>query len=219
MIIVAVLLVFSLFILWYTSVLIIKNGGIKPFFPFLIIGISLAYFGAFAFFQIDNSTTNLIKSLDLSTAFAASIMAIVLVGILILELSTALSNQRARKLAKIFIVLIVLTEMALILDLMANIAGSLFNLQIVEIPVALSALALAVIIIKNFPDLVRQKFLYWGIFFGIPATAGVMGTLIWESPVARIIGIAGTNGVIVSLYLIILAFVIDCHKKEAEIEP
>lgn len=154
-----------------------------------------------------------IKSLDLSTTFAVSIMAIVLVGILVTELFTTLTEKRVRSVAFALITLVILTETALILDLVANTASILINLLVVEIVVALSAIVLGVRIVVSFHDLMRKRLLYAGIAFGIPATLGVVGTFLWDSPVARIIGILGTNGVIILLYLIILTFILDYRKK------
>lgn len=140
-------------------------------------------------------------------------MAMVLVGILMTELSTTLREKRARNAAYALIALVLLTETALILDFMANTASILINLLLVEIIVALSAIALGVGIVVSFHDLIRKRLLYAGIAFGIPATLGVVGTLLWDSPIARIIGILGTNGVIILLYLIILMFILDYRKK------
>lgn len=162
---------------------------------------------------MSDSLTIFIKSLDLSTTFAISIMAIVLVGILMTELSTRIRGGRARNAAYALLALVVLTETAIILDFIANTASILINLLIVEIVVALSAITLGVGIVVYFHDLIRKRLLYTAIAFGIPATLGVVGTLIWDSPVARIIGILGANGVIILLYLIILTFILDYRKK------
>lgn len=162
---------------------------------------------------MNDSLKIFIKSLDLSTTFAISIITIVLIGILMTELFTRIRGGRAQNAAYALLALVLLTETAIILDFVANTASVLTNLLIVEIVVAISAITLGVGIVVYFHDLIRKRLLYTAIAFGIPATLGVVGTLVWDSPVARIIGILGANGVIILLYLIILTFILDFRKK------
>ncbi len=205
-------LIFSLFISWYASISIIKSGKIKQFFPLLILGILFAYFGAFSFFKTSHAITNVTEDLHTSTAFGVSVMVIVLVGILALELFTTIYNQRARELAKALIMLTCLTGAALMMHVLTGISRDPFKI-IITLVVALAALFWATVILIRFHDLVRRKIMYWGIFFGVVATAGFGGMIIWESNIPHIAGTIGINGVIILLYLLILAFVIDNHKK------
>jgi len=205
-------LIFSLFISWYASISIIKSSKIKPFFPLLILGILFAYFGAFSFFKASYIVTNVTENLHTSTAFGVSVMVIVLVGVLTLELFSVLREKRPRSLAKAFIVLIFLTGTALTMHVLAVISRSPFKI-IITLVAAIAALFWATVILIRFYDLVRRKILYWGIFFGIVATAGFGGMFIWESNIPHIAGTIGINGVIMLLYLLILAFLIDNHKK------
>lgn len=55
-----VYIVFSIMIIWGTSLLIIEKKKITPFLPFLLIGFTFCFYAAFIFYDILNGSIGLI---------------------------------------------------------------------------------------------------------------------------------------------------------------
>lgn len=161
---------------------------------------------------MDNYLATFIKSLDLSTTFVLWIIALVIIGQILTRL-IFMKNRRVKALAKNFLLMIFLAGVAPVIDFVANSSLKLTFLYGVEIIIAIIAFALAVSILFRFYDLLERSILYAAMVFGVFAISGIIGTWILESNITRIIGIIASNGVFVSLYFLVMLFLIKQSKK------
>lgn len=149
----------------------------------------------------------LIKSFDLATTLAISVTAIVLIGVLSLQLFM-MTGQRKKLLAKNFLILVALVETALILDFLANSSIHLISLYGVEIIIAITAIIWSIVVLIRFYDLLERRLLFSAMVMGVIATLSILGTWLLDSNISRIIGNIAANGVFICLYFLMMVFII-----------
>lgn len=159
---------------------------------------------------VNEQLIKFIESLHLSTIFAASTMAIVLIGILALNLFKSI-DHKLKSLVINLVILLILIEVPLILSFFAHTAFSrLFFL--LELLTAFVVLLFGLRIFSRFHKLLNKKIYLTGVFFALTSMLGVFGLWLFGNSIVHVIALIGTNGLFICLYFLIMVLLIKFRK-------